>query len=106
MLRLTFIRLTSALVLACLCNPIRSGAADLDWLPEWLGAQGTFVGQRLLPLRSPYRGENSLPPSGDQALSQSYLLGWGTRLGPAVEGYVDLRLARGAGIGAGNGLGG
>ncbi|MBI3567263.1 MAG: carbohydrate porin [Gemmatimonadetes bacterium] len=71
-----------------------------------LGAQATFIGQRLSPFHSPYQGAMSLDAAGDRQLSQSYGAYGGACLGGDVELYVDGEMVRGAGISHASGIAG
>jgi high affinity Mn2+ porin len=73
-------------------------------VPRVLGAQATFIGQRLLPFQSPYAGAMSLVSTGDQQLSQSYGLYGGICLGAGFDVYLDAEMVRGSGISHASGL--
>ncbi len=76
------------------------------WLPQILGAQVTLIGQWLPSFSSPYSGPNSLVATGDQALSHTYGLYFGSRIFRDLGVYVDLEMAKGKGISRVIGLGG
>src|SRR5581483_613325 len=64
------------------------------------------IGQRLLPFSSPYSGPHSLEADGDTALTHTYGAYFGAQLGARLQGYLDVEMARGHGIGNAVGLGG
>lgn len=76
------------------------------WSPQVLGTQLTVIGQYVAPFHSAYSGPNSLVSTGDARVSHTYGLYLGQRLGERLEAYVDLEMARGAGIGHTVGLAG
>lgn len=80
------------------------GAACDRPLARALGAQATFIAQRLEPFHSPYRGAMSLTPDGDRQLSQSYGAYGGACVGWGLEAYVDVEMVRGTGISHVSGL--
>jgi hypothetical protein len=71
-----------------------------------LGAQATFIHQDLRPFASPYAGPNSLLATGDAQTTQTYGASFGARFTPQLEGYLDLELFRGAGVGRTLGMAG
>lgn len=99
------------LVVLLLCVLSTSAATAQDsgsgrWTPQVLGTQVTLIGQYLAPFHSPYAGANSLVSHGDAQVSHTYGLYLGQRLGERLQAYVDLEMARGAGVGHTVGLGG
>jgi high affinity Mn2+ porin len=76
------------------------------WVPQVLGTQATVIVQRLAPFRSAYEGPMSLSSGGDRQVSDTYGLYLGARLAPAVDGYLDVEMARGNGISHASGLAG
>lgn len=66
----------------------------------------TFIGQDLLPFRSPYSGPKSLPAGGEAAATETATLYLGARPIPNVEIYANPELAWGNDPGSGNGLAG
>jgi high affinity Mn2+ porin len=77
-----------------------------SYVPALLGAQTTFIGQKLLPFPSAYAGAMSLKSDGDRQLSQSYGLYAGSCLGGGFDAYVDAEMIRGAGISHASGVAG
>jgi len=71
-----------------------------------LGAQATFIDQHLAPFHALYSGPRSLDSTGDTKATNTYGLYLGARLAPRLETYVDLEMARGAGVSHAQGLAG
>jgi hypothetical protein len=67
---------------------------------------GYPIAQRINPMHSPYEGNNSLPGSGEHALTHSYVASFGTALHPGMHAYLDLRLQRGTAVNDGDRLAG
>jgi Carbohydrate-selective porin len=87
----------------------RAGAqsgGSADWVPQVLGTQATFIGQRLGPFDSPYSGPMSLVAGGDHSLSHTYGIYLGARITARLDGYLDVEMARGSGISHASGLAG
>ena len=76
------------------------------FVPQLLGAQVTYIGQDLSPLRSPYAGPLSLRAGGDKAATRTYGVYLGMRLPAHLAFYLDTELFRGRGINDGSGLAG
>ena len=91
------------LVCALTLTALRSATAQA---PQLLGAQFTVIVQRLLPFASPYSGPNSLTGSGDTEGTHTYGVYFGSRVTQRLHAYVDLEMARGAGVGHAVGLAG
>jgi high affinity Mn2+ porin len=97
------------LMATALVAPSPAMAGEPNWLgaaPQILGFQGAVIGQRLLPMHSPYAGPNSLPGDGAGAVSQSYLVSTGSQINSRLQAYLDLRLQIGNAINNGSGLAG
>jgi hypothetical protein len=75
-------------------------------MPQFLGAQATFIHQNLHPFTSPYEGPNSLTGTGDRATTQTYGVYLGSQLTERLQVYLDVEYFRGAGVGRTVGLGG
>lgn len=75
-------------------------------LPQLLGAQIDVIAQGLRRFRSPYEGPNSLTAAGDRQLSHTYGLYLGQRVTRRLQAYLDVEMARGAGVGRTVGLAG
>lgn len=73
---------------------------------QLLGAQLTVIGQRLFPFAAPYSGPKSLSPAGDTKTTHTYGVYLGARLMAHLQAYLDVEMARGAGISNANGLAG
>jgi high affinity Mn2+ porin len=71
-----------------------------------LGAQATVIGQRLFPFSALYSGPKSLDTAGDTKATHTYGVYFGARLIAHLQAYVDIEMARGAGISQANGVGG
>jgi high affinity Mn2+ porin len=76
------------------------------WVPRLLGAQVTFIGQRLLPFSAAYSGPRSLVKQGDTQQTDTYGLYFGSQLTGRLQGYFDVEVARGHGISMAEGLAG
>ncbi|MDP9121437.1 MAG: carbohydrate porin [Acidobacteriota bacterium] len=76
------------------------------WLPRLLGAQFTFIGQRVLPFSAAYSGPRSLVRKGDTEQTDTYGLYFGSQLAERLQFYFDVEMARGRGISNASGLGG
>jgi len=83
-----------------------SDAGPAAWLPRLLGAQVTVIDQHLRPFHAPYSGPQSLRSDGDTESSQTYGVYLGSRLTDHLQAYLDVEMARGAGISKATGLGG
>jgi|SRR5579863_7086966 len=77
-----------------------------DWVPRLLGAQFTYIGQRLIAFPAAYSGPHSLKSTGDQQATDTYGLYFGSRLTRHLQDYLDLEMARGHAVSNANGLGG
>ena len=102
-------------LLACLAvsllhpAPLRADpapASPLLFIPQFLGAQTTWIGQQLAPLYARYSGPLSLRAQGDQALTRTWDVYLGMRLPQHLALYLDTGLYRGRGINNGTGLAG
>ncbi len=93
-------RWTVLALLPALASPASAQQAR-PWVPELLGAQFTVIGQTLRPLSSPYRGPNSLDPTGATLATHSYGLYGGMALTRWLQAYLDGEMALGQGIGTG-----
>jgi len=80
-------------------------APDSRW-PQLLGIQYTFIYQWQTALKSPYQGEFSLDPAGDQ--QPTHTIGFYSGWAPLDWGqlYLDVEKFMGAGVSGGTGLGG
>jgi high affinity Mn2+ porin len=85
--------------------PAETGALPA-WMPRFLGAQFTFIGQRLLPFDAAYSGPRSLTRKGDTEQTDSYGLYFGSQLTRRLQFYLDAELARGHGVSSAEGLAG
>ncbi len=98
-----------ASAVACLGIPALASAQTAScpsYIATLLGAQATFIGQKLFPFSSPYATPMSLRSDGDQQVSQSYGLYGGSCLGAGFAVYVDAEMIRGAGISHASGVAG
>src|SRR5712692_5226490 len=102
----------AASVLATLAAlaPLAAGRAqDRDpprLIPQVLGAQFTVIAQHLAPFTAPYSGPNSLPAAGDNEATHTYGVYLGSQITARLQAYVDVEMARGAGVGNAVGLNG
>jgi high affinity Mn2+ porin len=76
------------------------------WVPQLLGAQLTLIGQHLAPFDAAYTGPKSLISSGDSKMTDTYGVYLGDRLAGNLQAYLDIEMARGAGVSNATGLGG
>jgi len=86
-----------------------ANAENVDWPAWWpriLGAQLTVIDQGVLPFHSPYQGPNSFKANGDDEISHTYGLYFGSRVFPTTEVYADVEMGRGTGISNATGVGG
>jgi len=86
-------------------------SADADsgsarWHPAFLGTQMNIIDQRLLPFHALYSGPNSLQNTADDKTSEAFGLYTGMEIAPKLEGYLDVEMIRGSGIGRTVGLAG
>ena len=86
----------------------RSAADDgsARWRPTLLGTQLDIIHQRLLPFHAAYSGPNSLQNSADAKTSEAFGVYAGMAIAPRLEGYLDIEMIRGSGIGRTVGLAG
>lgn len=104
--RLTSLLLGAAALTACVAARADDTATPPRFVPQLLGAQVTYAGQDLGPLRSPYAGPLSLRAGGDKAVTRTYGVYLGMRLPAHLAFYLDTELFRGRGINDGTGLAG
>jgi len=89
--------------------PSHADSASLPsplFVPQFLGAQTTWIGQRLAPLYARYSGPLGLPAQGNEALTRTYGVYFGMRLPQHLALYLDTELFRGRGLNNGTGLAG
>ena len=82
-------------------QPPRSRASILSRFPrtDWsLHAQGTFVGQGRLAIRSPYEGANSLQAQGEFQETVTLTLFVGRKLWPGAELFASPEVTQGTGL--------
>jgi high affinity Mn2+ porin len=103
-------RFAALLVLGAALSSTRSSAAQTPeggvFVPQFLGAQFTVIGQALAPFPALYRGPNSLTSKGDVKATHTYGLYFGVPLPARLEAYADLEMARGYAVGNAVGLAG
>ena len=73
------------------------------FIPQWLGAQYTFVDQNQSRVHSPYSGPLSLNPNGYTARSHTFGAYFGVQLPFHLQFYTDFEMFKGEGIGTGLG---
>ena len=76
------------------------------FVPQWLGAQYTFVDQHQDSLHSPYEGSLSLRPHGDTRRSHTFGAYFGMALPGHLQLYLDAEMFKGEGVSGATGLGG
>lgn len=79
---------------------------DKLFVPQWLGAQYTFVDQHQYSLHSPYQGDLSLRPQGDTERSHTFGAYFGVNLPLHLQFYFDVEMFKGEGVSGATGLGG
>lgn len=85
----------------------RAGAGSATaFVPQFLAAQATFIGQRLEPMHAAYSGPESLPTAGERDDTRAYGLSLGVPLVKHVALYFGAGWFTGAGINKGAGLAG
>lgn len=94
--------LTAAFMLA---GSARADEAPL-FIPQWLGAQYTFVDQHQGSVHSPYAGPLSLSARSDTARSHTFGAYFGVALPAHLAFYFDVEMFRGEGVSGATGLGG
>ncbi|RDS81086.1 carbohydrate porin [Dyella monticola] len=98
-------KLLSCLLLAAL--PLASYANDAPlFIPQWLGAQYTFVDQNQSRVHSPYSGPLSLKADGSTARSHTFGAYFGVALPWHLQYYWDVEMFKGEGVSNATGLGG
>jgi high affinity Mn2+ porin len=105
----SFKRLSRA-ILSCLlltAQALLSHADDAPlFVPQWLGAQYTFVDQNQSRVHSPYSGPLSLNPNGSTARSHTFGAYFGIQLPARLQFYLDVEMFKGEGVSNATGLGG
>jgi len=76
------------------------------FVPQWLGAQYTFIDQHQSPLHSPYSGPESLRAQGDTERSHTFGTYFGVALPAHLQFYFDVEMFKGEAVSGGTGLGG
>jgi high affinity Mn2+ porin len=106
----TFKRLNRRKILSCLLLAALPFASQADeaplFVPQWLGAQYTFVDQNQSRVHSPYSGPLSLNPNGSTARSHTFGGYFGIQLPAHFQIYVDVEMFKGEGVSGATGLGG
>lgn len=76
------------------------------FIPQWLGAQYTFVDQNQSRVHSPYSGKLSLEPDGSTARSHTFGAYFGVALPWHLQYYWDVEAFKGEGVSGATGMGG
>ncbi|RDI98335.1 carbohydrate porin [Dyella solisilvae] len=98
---------TVPLAVSLLLAPFAANADEAAlFVPQWLGAQYTFVDQHQDSLHSPYEGPMSLRPQGDTARSHTFGAYFGVALPGHLQLYTDVEMFKGEGVSGATGLGG
>lgn len=98
-------KILSCLLFAAL--PLVSHADDAPlFVPQWLGAQYTFVDQNQSRVHAPYSGPLSLHPDGSTARSHTFGGYFGVALPARLQLYFDVEMFKGEGDSGATGLGG
>jgi high affinity Mn2+ porin len=103
--RLNRRKILSCLLLAALPLAVHADEAPL-FVPQWLGAQYTFVDQNQSRVHSPYSGPLSLDPNGSTARSHTFGAYFGVPLPAHLQFYLDVEMFKGEGVSNATGLGG
>jgi high affinity Mn2+ porin len=98
---------------AAVGNPAPAGVAPTpgvpgptSYWPRLVGVQYTWIRQHQYALHSPYRGNNSLDPTGDTQATHTIGLYFGWALTDRLQAYLDTEKFNGAGVSGATGLGG
>jgi high affinity Mn2+ porin len=103
--RRTCRRLLACLLIAGIPLISHADVAPL-FVPQWLGAQYTFVDQNQSRVHSPYQGPLSLNPNGSTARSHTFGAYFGVALPWHFQYYFDVEMFKGEGVSNATGLGG
>ncbi|GAB2544383.1 carbohydrate porin [Rhodanobacter koreensis] len=76
------------------------------FVPQWLGAQYTFIDQHQSALHSPYSGPLSLRAHGDIERSHTFGAYFGIALPAHFQFYFDVEMFKGEAVSGATGLGG
>ncbi|HEY0198602.1 MAG TPA: carbohydrate porin [Rhodanobacter sp.] len=76
------------------------------YIPQWLGAQYTFIDQHQSSLHAPYSGPLSLHAQGDTERSHSFGAYFGVALPARLQFYFDVEMFKGEAVSGATGLGG
>ena len=90
---------------ACRADDTPAAAAP-DFIPQFLGAQYTFIDQHQFPVRSPYVGPLTLSPGADTERTHTFGGYFGVQLPHALQFYFDLEKFDGEGVSGATGMGG
>jgi high affinity Mn2+ porin len=106
----TFQRHVRRKILSCLliaAIPLVAHADDAPlFIPQWLGAQYTFVDQNQSRVHSPYSDPLSLNPNGSTARSHTFGGYFGVQLPERLQFYLDVEMFKGEGVSGATGLAG
>lgn len=96
-----------ATVISLSLPPSLAFADDVPmFVPQWLGAQYTFVDQHQASLHSPYNSTMSLRARGDTERSHTFGAYFGVTLPAHFQFYFDVEMFKGEAVSGGAGLGG
>lgn len=76
------------------------------FVPQWLGAQYTFIDQHQSSLHAAYSGPMSLRAQGDTERSHSFGAYFGVALPAHLQFYFDVEMFKGEAVSSATGLGG
>ncbi len=98
----------TSLFVVAICRSYANAATEPAWAPQLLGMQFTGIYQNMPAFHDPYEGPNSLKFENGEGhnITHTYGLYLGSQLAPLLQTYLDIEMARGAGISNGVGLGG
>ena len=99
------LRLPAAAVLLLAFQPLRADEAPV-FVPQFLGAQYTFVDQHQERVHSPYAGPLSLKARSDTARSHTFGAYFGVALPAHFQFYFDVEMFKGQGVSNATGMAG
>lgn len=99
------LRLLAAAVPLLAIQPLRADEAPL-FVPQFLGAQYTFVDQHQERVHSPYAGPLSLKARTDTARSHTFGAYFGVALPAQFQFYFDVEMFKGQGVSNATGMAG
>jgi high affinity Mn2+ porin len=90
-----------SLILLCIFPALLIADDAPLFIPQWLGAQYTFIDQNQSRVHSPYTGPMSLNPNGVTLRTHTFGAYFGIQLPLHLQFYTDFEMFKGEGIGTG-----